>query len=321
MYKVADLHCDTIWRVRGGTDLAIRSRTGHIDIPRLREGGVALQVFAAFVRPRQPAETYYDEALTTIRLIRKMTEDYGADLELVTNADQVARANRRGKIGVLISLEGMHPVDGDTRRIRTLHGLGVRIISITWNNSNAFAASAYDETHGMPQGIRHGLTTLGERAVREMERLGILIDVSHLGERAFWRLIEMAQRPVIASHSLSRSVYNHFRNMTDAQVLALAETGGVIGVNFCSAFLAERRRGTVDDVAEHVERLVEIGGIGCAALGSDFDGISRSPRGLDHMGMMQNLAAALDRRGFSERQIAKVMMGNFMRVFRTVCGD
>jgi membrane dipeptidase len=322
VFKVADLHCDTIRRVRSGADLSIRSKAGHVDIPRLREGGVALQFFAAFARPeRRRRARYLDQTLATVHLIRKTIADHPNDLELVTTAGEARRADRRGRIGVVISVEGLHSLDGDIRWLRTFYDLGVRAFGVTWHNSNQLATSAYDETFGLPKGMEFGLTALGERAVRETERLGAMVDVSHIGERAFWRLIEMVKQPPIASHSLARQVYNHFRNLTDAQIRALALLGGVIGVNFCSGFITDRGCGTVEDVANHVERLAEIGGIGCAAVGSDFDGISRSPKGLEHVGRMQNLAAALSRRGFGDQQIERVMMGNFLRVFRQVCGS
>ena len=320
MFPLADLHCDTIWRVKRGADLALRSRDGHVDIPRLRQGGVALQVFAVFVPPGRRATARFEQARSTVQLIRDTVHKHSDDLEIVTTAAAARRAIAHLKIAVVISLEGLHPLEGNVKRLKLFYDLGVRIFGITWNNSNEFAASAYDESHAARKPVPLGLTRAGEQAVAEIQRLGALVDVSHLGEGAFWRIIEIARGPVIASHSLARSVYSHFRNLTDAQIRALASTGGVIGANFCSSFLAAKGRGVVDDVAAHIARLAEIGGVSCAAVGSDFDGISKSPKGLEHAGRMQNLAESLRRRGFSDARIRMVMFGNFMRVFREVCG-
>jgi membrane dipeptidase len=301
-------------------DISARTTDGHIDIPRLRQGGVALQVFSSFVSKKVVTRYPYRETLADLQAIGDTVARNADDLALVTTAGETRAANQAGKIAALVMVEGLHTLKGRLERIEDLCDRGVRIMGPTWNYSNEFATSAFDEASGLPAGVSYGLSRLGEEAVAEMERLRILIDVSHLGERAFWRLIEIAKGPIIATHSSSRVVYGHFRNLTDAQIRAVAATGGVIGVNFCPGFLAKGERANLKDAADHVERIIAVGGIDCAAVGSDFDGISRTPKGLDHVGKMQNLAAAMRARGFGESAVQKIMMGNFMRVFARVCG-
>ncbi|NQU07320.1 MAG: membrane dipeptidase, partial [Candidatus Abyssubacteria bacterium] len=167
---------------------------------------------------------------------------------------------------------------------------------------------------------RRGLTAFGRETLGEMERLGMIVDVSHLNERTFWQVMEATRKPVVATHSNAFSIRNHPRNLTDSQIKAISERGGFIGLNFCPDFLNSGGEASIRDVVRHARRIAEVGGVGVLAVGSDFDGIYSVPKGLEHIGKMGKLVTALRRAGFSQAEIDAIAHRNFLRVFRKVCG-
>jgi membrane dipeptidase len=235
-------------------------------------------------------------------------------IELARNSREIARTRNSGKIAMVLAIENGIVVGNDLSLLRNYYRLGVRLMGLTWNHRNQLGDGV-----GAFRG-RRGLTAFGRETVREMQRLGMIVDVSHMNERTFWQVLEATEGPVVATHSNAFSVCKSPRNLTDSQIKALSERGGFIGLNFCPGFLNDSGEATLDDVVRHAEYIAEVGGTRVLAIGSDFDGIIDVPAGLEHIGKMQKLVRAFERAGFSKADIAAVCHRNFLRVFRTVCG-
>ncbi len=321
--QVVDTHCDTLQalfrdifpsvtpsRIEEG--LGKRSDKGHIDIPRLKEGGVDCQVFAIFVSkiPNPPKPLH--RALNLIDVFYRECEKNKDEISHARSYDDVLKTIESGKIAALISLEGGEVIEEDVSMLRILYELGVRMMSLTWNHRNFLADGVKEER------TKSGLTNLGVKVVEEMERLGIVIDVSHLSESCFWDLVEITDSPIIASHSNCRTLCDHPRNLNDRQIAAIADKGGVIGMNFFPKFLRKEGQATVSDVVDHMEHIIDLVGIDYVGLGSDFDGISSTPIGLEDASKMPNITIELVSRGYSEEEIRKILGGNHLRVFSRV---
>ncbi|RJS90284.1 membrane dipeptidase [Candidatus Bathyarchaeota archaeon] len=324
---VVDFHCDVVlatlpdsaFLIGGGVKrtLAERSTEGHVDIPRLLEGGVDCQVFSHFVEP------IYNP-IATRRMLQVMgyslseIEKNSDKLEVVTKAEEIYR-NHGKKISVIIGFEGGEAIDQDLRLLRMFYRLGLRRLTLCWNNRNAIADGV------RWQRSKGGLTEFGASVVEECNKLGILVDVSHLTDPGFWDVLEVSKDPVIASHSNCRALCPSMRNLTDEMIKALAEKGGVIGVNYAQFFLIGREElkkgkvATVETVVDHIDHIVDVtGNIDHVGLGSDFDGVPRVAEGLEDVSKLPNLTKSLVARGYSDQEIEKILGGNFLRVVKTV---
>ncbi|MBI3998945.1 MAG: membrane dipeptidase, partial [Armatimonadetes bacterium] len=280
------------------------------DLPRMREGGLDLQVFAMYVAPRMAARgpARLEELLKTFHGVVKAN---AGQMTHATTAGEIERAHRDGKVVAVLSVEnGGDGLGGDPRRLDDLYRQGVRIFGLTWNPSNALGDGAYGRQHG-------GLTDLGRAVLRRLEELGIVVDLSHLSEAAFWDALRVTRGPVIASHSNAAALHMHPRNLTDEQLRAIASRGGIVGVTFYAGFLGAA---TLERVLDHIDYMVKVMGDDHVALGSDFDGIPQAPLGLEDVAKLPNMTTGLQRRGYSEDRIRKVLGGNALRVFRQVWG-
>lgn len=308
---VVDLHCDTVLRwAAGKATLSRRGRGGHIDLPHLQAGGVGVQVFALYVAPSFAPSRSHARARELLRAFQAELARHRAAAGLATTVAQIRRLGRAGKVAAVLSIENGDAIEDDIARLETFYRAGVRMMSLTWNPSNRLADGAMEHRLG-------GLTAFGRRIIRRMQELGIIVDVSHLSEKSFWDVYKLTRGPVIASHSDAASIQPHPRNLNNDQIHALAARGGVIGINFYPEFLGEP---SLERVAVHIDHLVRHGGIGCVAMGSDFDGISSAPRGLEDASRFPAISRALARRGYSSTQIEQIMGGNALRVFREVWG-
>jgi membrane dipeptidase len=306
---VVDLHCDTILAVASGSrDIGTRSADGHIDLPRLREGGMDVQVFAHFVHPRFSGEGY--------ARVRSLLEAFDRlvaahpDLVPVTTVEAMERAVGAGRIAIVLAVENGTALDGRLEHLERLYAHGVRMMSLTWNASNELADGAAEERHG-------GLTPLGRRVVARMQDLGMIVDLSHLSERSFWDVLEATDGPLIATHSNAAALTPHRRNLSDRQLQALAARGGVVGVNFYPAFTGGA---TLAAVLDHIDHLVAVMGEDHVALGSDFDGFTQTVAGLEDVARLPQLTAGLLQRGYGSRAVRKILGGNALRLFRQVWG-
>lgn len=232
---VVDMHCDTISRYMEGQDLAKDLPSGHIDIPKLKRGSVGLEVFAAYVAvPRNEAEKTgaAKRAFDEIDAIHRLISENPKDLTLVLGPDQIAPFKTSGKTGILIAIEGGYAIENDLSLLRSFYRTGVRLMTLTHWNRTDWADASGDEKPELG-----GLTEFGEQVVKEMNRLGMIIDVSHAHDETFWDVLRVSTKPVVASHSCARALAGHFRNLTDDMLKALAKNGGMVGINFAPAFL------------------------------------------------------------------------------------
>ena len=311
---VFDGHCDTILRVVDGEcRLGERSDTGHVDLPRLREGGVGAQVFACCVggpAAEQPLVSF----LRMADALHVEIEANPSDLVFALRAGDVAQAHQDGKIACILSMEGADPLEGDLAILRSAYRLGLRNLGLVWSGRNELGSAVFGE------GIDEvGLSDFGRAVVRESNRLGIMVDVSHLNEAGFWDVIDITEQPVVASHSNARKLHDHPRNLWDEQIQAIAEAGGLVGVVF--TFLTEdRTTATLDDVLDQIDYMVGLVGPDHVGLGSDFDGIKHTPAGLEDVSRMPAITRGLLERGYGEEDIARILGGNWLRVFREVAG-
>jgi len=324
---VVDTHCDTLkclsslftrardamWTDRSAVGLGSRADVGHVDIPRLREGGVDCQVFAiSSLRDRTPPFALRT-ALDMLDVFYSECEKNRDRIVPATSHSDILRAVRGGKVAALLSIEGADVIEGSLGALRVFHRLGVRMVGLVHSRRNLLADGVTDSRTG------GGLSEFGVEVVEELNRLGILIDVSHLSDAGFWDLVDVTKAPFVASHSNSRAVCDHPRNLTDDQIRALADRGGVMGINFAPAFV-HPTHATVERVVDHIDHIVELVGADHVGLGSDFDGIPATPEGLEDVSKIPNITRELVRRGYPEEDIRKILGENHLRVFREVVG-
>jgi len=359
---VIDLHNDTVQRMLNKEDISVRTKTGHIDIPRLREGGIDAAVFSVWIPPGNKSKPYFAQAKKQIDLLLNFAKKHSQQIVTAYNSEDILRISKAGKIALMLSMEGAHPVGDDLKHLDYFYERGVRSIMLTWNNSTNWATSASDETQS-PAKLKHkGLTGLGKKFVKRMDELGIIIDVSHAGETTFWDVIKTSTNPIIASHSAVASICPNHRNLSDDQIKAIAASGGIIGVNFAPWFLdsefvekekviKEQNKARIDsvrsvwkgdalsreaaiarlmqkeydkilptlnDLVNHIEYVIKLAGVDYVGLGSDFDGISVAPKGVDDVTLYPNITKELIKRGYSKKDLGKILGGNFLRVLSEV---
>ena len=244
---VLDLHCDTPSRISaGGFDLGKRNDYGQVDIPRMREGGVSGVFFSVYMAgKRGPTPWAFEQANTIIDLIEAETARHPDDLVLAASASDVVAAKQQGKIAVLLGIEGGHMIDSSLENLRRLYERGGRYMTLTHARHTPWAGSSGDSPEEDP-----GLTELGREVVAEMNRLGMMVDVSHVSDKTFSGVMDAAAKPVIASHSSCRALASHPRNMTDEMIRAVAESGGAVHINYYSSFLDDDHR---ERSNQHVE--------------------------------------------------------------------
>jgi membrane dipeptidase len=354
---ILDGHIDLPWRLRNSQeDVTKRTTSGHFDYPRAREGGLDAAFMAIFV-PASYEESggAKQEADELIDRVEDLAAQHPDKFALATSAAEIEAAFAAGKIALPMGMENGAPVEGRLDNLRHFHRRGVRYITLAHAEDNHICDANFDDTHTWG-----GLSPFGREVVAEMNRLGMMIDVSHVSDQAFWHVMELSQAPAIASHSSCR----HFtpgweRNMSDEMIRRLADSGGVIQINFGSMFLNDevRQRATqtwehfsrykeehdldwsdesfkdyrrryraehpigrveLGEVADHIDHVVSLVGVDHVGLGSDFDGVSSLPAGLEDVSGYPNLVGELLRRGYSEEDIRKICSGNVLRVMREV---
>lgn len=311
---LVDTHNDFVYQVsQRGAKFGRNNPGTHSDLPKFREGGLDVQVFSAWI-PMSKLRRSYDFVLGQIDILKGFERDFPEDIEYAQTHDDIIRIVNEGKICGMIGVEGGTVVESDLDNINRLFDMGVRYIGLTWNNSNLIASSARDETE---RGIQGGLTDFGFDVINRMDEVGMLIDVSHLGEASFWDVIKTTKNPIIASHSNSYTVHPHYRNLTDEQIKAIAKGGGVVQVNFHRSFLGES---SLQRVFEHIDYIKNLVGVDYVGIGSDFDGGIDTPSELADATMYPNLTKKLLSEGYTQEEVRKILGLNFLRVFKKVCG-
>jgi len=320
-----DTHNDITSKTVDGYDIGAAQDDGHTNVKALREGGVGATFFAVYVASRYVDGNH--SARRTLEMIDTVRHDiigqHPNDFALATSADDIERIHQEGKIAALLGIEGGHALEDSLRLLRDYYELGVRYMTLTHTNTNGWADSAGDMEK--PAVAHHnGLTVFGKQVVREMNRLGMMVDISHVADKTFWDALEVSRAPIFASHSNCRALANVPRNMTDEMIVALAKKGGMIDVNFYCDFVVKKADDkapasvTIDNVVAHIDHIVKIAGIDAVGIGSDFDGIDCAPRGLQDVSKFPNLTRALLERGYSPEDIRKIYGGNLLRVMRAV---
>ncbi|GGD67686.1 dipeptidase [Paenibacillus nasutitermitis] len=302
---ITDFHCDVLWKLLEQDRLSFKNNPElnlDVSLPRLQQAGSILQTFAIFVSGG--GEPSMLPILRTIDLFHQKVLT-APGMRFVRSAADLQAILRDGGIGAMLSLEGADGLQGDMAMLRILFELGVRAVGLTWNNGNWGADGVMEPRGG-------GLTAKGREFVAECNRIGLLLDVSHLSERAFWDMADVSGKPVIASHSNAKAVCRHPRNLSDEQIKALIAMDGLIGITFVPQFVREGGQATVDDVLLHVERVCELGGDRQLMFGSDFDGIESHVAGLSHPGELVNLKEALIKH-YKEEQVRGFLAGNTLR--------
>ncbi|WP_130850099.1 dipeptidase [Intestinimonas timonensis] len=305
-----DGHCDTILKcyLEGG---GLRRQTGHLDLERRRGKGRWAQFFATFGSPEDmPGRSLWEVFLEEYALFRS---EIDANADLVTFCRTGAEAEAAfaaGKTAAFLSAEGAELLDCDLEKLRMAHRMGVRIVNITWNHPNALSGTNAEEPD-------RGLSEQGRAFVKTMGELGMLVDVSHLSDPGFRDVMEITHRPVVATHSNSRAVFPHPRNLTDEQFTAIINTNGVAGLNMYTGFLGDGP--DFDTVVSHLEHFLALGGENNVSMGGDWDGITSMPQGMNGIQDMEKLYEHLLRRNYSETLLEKVFYSNLMRVVNEVC--
>lgn len=344
---VVDTHSDQLgWAVDKGEDLAADTPGRQSTFARLKAGGVSGQFFAAYLNHRtydsrdmvQGVLRYFDAMHTAV-------ERHSDVIEIARTAADVRRLAAQGKLAAILCIEGGHAIQDDLAALRMFHQLGARYLTLTWNNTNNWADGVLDDArHG-------GLTGFGKDVVREMNRMGMIVDLSHAAVSTFWDAIETTSRPVLASHSCASAICGHPRNLNDDQLRAVAANGGVACATFVTQFVSESVRVGLEslrlnaypqtaeerqrytqaegelampgyaEIVDHVDHMVRVAGVDHVGLGSDFGVLTSTPVGMEDASRYPWITEELLRRGYSDGDVRKVLGENVLRLMKDVIGE
>jgi len=312
----ADMHCDTITtlydRIQMGSKETLRSNSMQMDIEKLVKSNYLLQNFAVFFDKGIWPEDLFKEAMLRIDFFREQLAENDDIIRQVTTVEEILQNERENRVSALLTLEGGESLEGNADNLTAFHKKGVRMITLTWNYDNELGHCHFDKEG-------NGLTKFGYEMVERMEELHMIPDVSHGSDALFFDVCKVAKKPFVASHSNARSVYGRTRNMSDEMIRALAEHGGVMGMNFFAGFTSARARENgmcyLEDILAHMKHVKNVGGIDCLGLGSDFDGIGTDVEWGD-AGGMQILLAAMEKAGFTPAECDKICRENVLRLYK-----
>jgi membrane dipeptidase len=347
---VLDTHIDTTPKLQTDWKFTEEHKDGAIDLPRMKAGGLNALFFSIYMSGTVTGPKAVNDSLERIAAVRKLAEDLRDQVALCVTADQVRKARKQGKVAALMGMEGGHMINNSLPVLRMYAQLGVRYLTLTHSINTDWADSSGDQPK------HNGLTDFGKDVVRELNRLGVMVDISHVSDKTFWDALGVSSAPMIASHSSCRAISGHARNMTDDMIKALAEKGGVIQINYLDQFIdndlyeyfkkaqplqrelaakypgfenAQKRRDEVakqfgpapkvswEKIIEHIDHAVKIAGIDHVGLGSDFDGGSM-PEGMRDVTALPKITEALLAKGYRESDIRKILGGNTLRLLEQV---
>lgn len=311
MKFIADAHCDTVSEALDGNE-SLYKNTLHIDLEHMKRYGGYLQFFAAFVDPDKYKGSEMLRVVKILDFLYRQEELYGEYFAVCRNYDEIRLALENNKSASIISIENGSALHGEISALRMFYRLGVRSICLTWNHANEIADGVKDSSLG------RGLTPFGREVVGEMNRLGMLVDVSHLSEKSFWDVIETAKAPLLASHSNAMAICKHPRNLTDEQIKAIKSNSGYIGINFYPRFLNESGSATIDDIVRHIEHIASIAGEEHIGLGADFDGVECLPQGISGLQDIDKLFDRLAALNYRQDFLDKLAGGNLLRIIKQI---
>jgi membrane dipeptidase len=319
-------------------------------------------MFSIWVPPERTTRSYYDQANEQIDSIESLARRNPSAMGIAKSTTDIKRLVGEGKFCAMYGMEGGHPIDSSLKKLEYFYKRGVRYMTLTWNNSSGWATSASDETNPDVKLAHRGLTDLGKKIVRKMNDLGMMVDVSHVGEQTFWDVIKTTRKPIIASHSSAWALCHHRRNLKDDQLKAIQKNGGVVFINFNPGFIdstyskkeeemlaankalvdslgkmvqgdafikeqytAEMMMDKYDPIRpafstlmDHFDYVAKLIGVDHVGIGSDFDGIRVTPKNMDDVTYYPEITKELLKRGYSEKDVKKILGGNFMRVLKAV---
>ncbi len=314
-HGIIDLHCDTIISL-GMESKQLRENDGHISLLKMRDGGALAQCFAIFiishVSPEKKIAPPYEFFQNHYKVFVEQIEKNSDLIAQARNYDEIIKNHAEGKMSAILTIEDAVPVEDKIERIREFYDKGVRIMSFTWNHENTLG---YPNSPDPEKHMLH-LKPFGLDCLALMEELGMTADVSHLNEGGFWDVVEHCKKPFVATHSCCRALCDHPRNLTDDQLRALAEKGGVMGINFMSDFLIKDSGNYTKTqyIVDHMLHVKKIAGIDTVAFGSDFDGIGCDLEFKDYAGLPQVIDAM--GRVFTDDEIDKIAHGNMLRIIK-----
>ena len=359
---LADTHNDVLSsQVLEGKDISHRLKEGHSDLDRWKEGGMDVQFFSVWTdkTPRNKAG-FFADAVEEIDSLHHIILRNPDRMAFATNYKEVKKWVNKDRLVSLIGVEGGHMIEGEISKLEKLYEKGMRYLTLTWNNSTNWASSAMDETMFPEKLKQKGLTVLGKQIVRRMNELGIIVDLSHVGEQTFYDAIATTKKPVMLSHSSVWNICPVFRNVKDEQIRAVAKNGGVICINFYSGFISKEydqhqeflhsKRDSVqrvllaengddssimnskwgafydssmnavrpglEQMVDHIDYIVKLVGNKYVGIGSDYDGVSSVPVGLEDVTTYPKITEELLRRGYSNKAIKRILGGNMLRVIK-----
>ena len=314
-----DSHCDTPSQILRGRDLSIDNTDAHVDFPKLKRGGVDGAFFAIYVPAALSEADALEHAVGQLDAVEVMLNENSDKASLTTSVQQAYRNQSEGLFSVFLGLENGSLIGNSIDRVKWLYDKGIRYITLCHSADNQLCDSCSSDVKKWG-----GLSPFGKEVVKEMNRLGILIDVSHLSDDSFYDVLKYSARPVVATHSCCRALAGHPRNMTDDMIRDLAAAGGVIQINFYPVFLDDSfneedmltsPKPSYKRIVDHIDHVVELVGIDHVGIGSDFDGIDVAPDGLEDISMMPRILSELRVRGYTEDDIEKITSLNFFSVF------
>ena len=359
---IADTHNDVLLRSMTGKNILSNLSESHSDFEKFNEGGVDLQVFSIWVSPTEFEGEYFDRANNMITHLEYLCSRVPSKWSIPYNYQDIIYNEQRDILSCMIGVEGGHAIENDLLKLEKLYDRGMRYLGVTWNNSNDWATSAKDETQKRDSLEFIGLSEFGKEVIRKCNDLGIMIDISHAGDQTVKDILQISNKPIIASHSSVYNICPHYRNLKDDQMYAIKKNGGVIFINFYPGYidltfvekeekmkkfqkplidsvnaiygentdegwykvseqLAPHYQSIVpdlEDVVDHIDYVKNLIGIDHVGIGGDWDGVEVLPKNIEHIGKLSALTKVLIDRGYTKKEIRKILGENFKRVFKEV---
>ena len=359
---IADTHNDVLLRSMTGKNILSNLSESHSDFEKFEEGGVDLQVFSIWVSPTEFEGEYFDRANNMITHLEYLCSRVPSKWSIPYNYQDIIYNEQRDILSCMIGVEGGHAIENDLLKLEKLYDRGMRYLGVTWNNSNDWATSAKDETQKRDSLEFIGLSEFGKEVIRKCNDLGIMIDISHAGDQTVKDILQISNKPIIASHSSVYNICPHYRNLKDDQMYAIKKNGGVIFINFYPGYIdptffekeekmkkfqkplidsvnaiygENRNEGwykvseqlaphyqsivpDLEDVVDHIDYVKNLIGIDHVGIGGDWDGVEVLPKNIDHIGKLPALTKVLIDRGYTKKEIRKILGENFKRVFKEV---
>ena len=359
---IADTHNDVLLRSMTGKNILSNLSESHSDFEKFDEGGVDLQVFSIWVSPTEFEGEYFDRANNMITHLEYLCSRVPSKWSIPYNYQDIIYNDQRDILSCMIGVEGGHAIENDLLKLEKLYDRGMRYLGVTWNNSNDWATSAKDETQKRDSLEFIGLSEFGKEVIRKCNDLGIMIDISHAGDQTVKDILQISNKPIIASHSSVYNICPHYRNLKDDQMYAIKKNGGVIFINFYPGYidptfvekeekmkkfqkplidsvnaiygentdegwykvseeLAPHYQSIVpdlEDVVDHIDYVKNLIGIDHVGIGGDWDGVEVLPKNIEHIGKLPALTKVLIDRGYTKKEIRKILGENFKRVFKEV---